>query len=149
MAAPANRAIRVKRMQPSDEGEVMAAAGLFDDPPNLEAVHNLLAEERDHLLLAYVHDRPAGMARAVELLMPETTRRQMFLYEIGTDESFQRGGVATALSEELVRLSRERDCLEMFVLTGESNDAAMALYQSTGGVRENPDDVMFVWDLPG
>jgi ribosomal protein S18 acetylase RimI-like enzyme len=142
-------AVTIRRMQKGDEAEVIAAPEMFDDPPSTEAVAALLAEQRDHLLFAYMDGKPAGMARAVELMRPDTMQRQMFLYEIGTDESFQRRGVARALVEDLLRLCRERDCLEMFVLTGESNDAAMALYQSTGGVRENPDDVMFVWDLPG
>jgi ribosomal protein S18 acetylase RimI-like enzyme len=139
--------IAVRRIRPGNEAEVMARPELFDDPPSLEAVRALLAEERDYLLFAYLDGRPAGMARAVELLRPDTLRRQMFLYEIGTIEEFQRRGVARALIEELLRISRERDCVEMFVLTGEANDAAMALYRSTGGVRENMDDVMFVWEL--
>lgn len=139
--------ISIRRMQPGDEAEVMAADQLFDDPSSLEAVTALLAEERDYLLLAYFDGQPAGMARAVELLRPDTLRRQMFLYEIGTDEQFQRRGVARALIDELLSLSRQRDCLEMFVLTGEGNEPAMRLYQTTGGLRENMDDVMFVWDL--
>ena len=125
----------------------MAAPEMFDDPPDPDAIAALLAAERDHLLFAYLEGKPVGMARAVELLRPDTLRRQMFLYEIGTEEQFQRRGVARALIDELLSLSRKRDCLEMFVLTGEGNEPAMRLYQATGGVRENMDDVMFVWDL--
>jgi ribosomal protein S18 acetylase RimI-like enzyme len=139
--------IVIRRMQNGDEAEVMAAPEIFDDPPNPEAVSALLSEERDHLLFAYVDGQAAGMARAVELMRPDTLRRQMFLYEIGTEPAFQRQGVARALIEDLLQMSHERDCLEMFVLTGESNEAAMRLYEMTGGVRENDDDVMFVWTL--
>lgn len=141
--------ITIRRMEPGDEEEVMAAPQLFDHPSSVEAVSALLAEERDHLLFAYCDGQPAGMARAVELLRPDTLRRQMFLYEIGTEEPFQRRGVARALIEKLLEMSRERDCLEMFVLTGEANEAAMGLYETTGGVRENMDDVMFVWTFEG
>jgi GNAT superfamily N-acetyltransferase len=141
-------AIVIQRMKSGDVAEVLGAPEMFDDPPDATAVAAMLAEERDHLLFAYVDGQPAGMARAVELMRPDTTRRQMFLYEIGTDERFQRRGVARALIQDLLMLCRERDCLEMFVLTGEANEAAMGLYRTTGGVRENMDDVMFVWELP-
>jgi len=35
---------------------------------------------------------------------------------------------------------------EAFVFTNGSNAAAMALYQGAGGIRPNPDDVMFDFD---
>ncbi len=44
----------------------------------------------------------------------------------------------------LIRLCRDRGCGEMFVLTDEANEAAMATYR-TAGARREPDQVMFYW----
>jgi ribosomal protein S18 acetylase RimI-like enzyme len=72
---------------------------------------------------------------------------EAFLYELGVDPEFRRMGVATELVNELIRLCRERGCGEMFVLTEESNPAAMATYAKAGAVRDR-DQVMFHWLWP-
>ena len=36
---------------------------------------------------------------------------------------------------------------EMFVFTNDGNAAGMALYKRAGGVRPNPDDVMFDFEI--
>jgi len=46
--------------------------------------------------------------------------------------------------DRLVGLCHERGCGELFVLTDDANDAAMATYRKAGGGRE-PDSEMFVW----
>ena len=60
---------------------------------------------------------------------------------------FQGRGVGTALIEKLKGMALARGCSEIFVLTNASNSAANRLYQKTGGIRENPDDVMYVYLL--
>ena len=84
---------------------------------------------------------------AYVLEAPHAVRPKMFLYSIDVFPRFQRRGVATALIEELKRLAAARNCSEIFVLTNENNPAANRLYQKTGGMRENPDDVMYVYPL--
>jgi ribosomal protein S18 acetylase RimI-like enzyme len=139
--------IEVFRLEPGDEHRVLAAAFLFDIPPDAQHATVFLADPSSYLLLASIDGKPAGFIRAHELLTLEPPGRQMFLYEIGTEEAYRRRGVARALIEELLRYARERGCSEVFVLSNASSDAAMRLYESTGGVRENPDDVMFVYPL--
>jgi ribosomal protein S18 acetylase RimI-like enzyme len=51
--------------------------------------------------------------------------------------------VATALFRELGRLARNRRIRRAFVLASESNEPAMRLYESVGGVRPFDDDVMW------
>jgi ribosomal protein S18 acetylase RimI-like enzyme len=71
----------------------------------------------------------------------------MFLYSIDVFPDFQGRGVGTALIEKLKGMALARGCSEIFVLTNASNSAANRLYQKTGGIRENPDDVMYVYLL--
>ena len=58
-------------------------------------------------------------------------------------EPFRRRGLGKAMLAALSELGRSGRWREMFVFTNASNEAAMALYRSCGGVRPNPDDVMF------
>ncbi|MFB9994662.1 GNAT family N-acetyltransferase [Deinococcus oregonensis] len=137
----------VRRMTTGDEATVLAAAHLFDDPPVPGAVADLLASPSDHLLIAFLDGQPAGFALAHELRRTDGLSRELFLYEIGTDEAFQRRGVARALIETLKTLGRTRNIRLMFVLTHDSTPAATALYAATGGVREGEDVVLFDYQL--
>ncbi|MCQ4045115.1 GNAT family N-acetyltransferase [Streptantibioticus rubrisoli] len=75
------------------EVEAVKDAGLlFDAPPLLEATERFLADERHHLLIAYVDDVPAGMVTGVEMTHPDKGT-EMFLYELGVEESFRGRGV--------------------------------------------------------
>jgi ribosomal protein S18 acetylase RimI-like enzyme len=138
--------MKVEVMRPGAEDRVLEAAHLFDHQVHESAVRAFLADDRHHLLIAYVEGRPAGFVTAVELLHPDKLKPETFLYELGVDPEFRRLGVATELVSELIRLSRGRGCGEMFVLTDEANDAALATYRKAGGRRE-PDQVMFSWPM--
>lgn len=139
--------LTVRRLTTGDEATVLSAAHLFDDPPVLDAVDDLLASPSDHLLMAFIDGQPAGFALAHELRRTDGLSRELFLYEIGTDEAFQRRGVAGSLIEALKTLGRDRDAHLMFVLTHDSTPAAVALYAATGGVREGEDVVLFDYKL--
>jgi len=124
---------------------VAAAAALFDDPVVARATAAFMADERHHLLIGYIGDRPAGFVTAVELLHPDKPQAEMFLYELGVDRQHRRQGLATALLERLIELCRERGCGEMFVLTDEDNVPAIGTYRKAGGVPESA-GIMFHWD---
>lgn len=66
-----------------------------------------------------------------------------FIYSVDVVKKFRRRGVGKAMFSALREYGRSAGWNEMFVLTSNSNGPAMALYQSAGGVRPYPDDVMF------
>ena len=140
--------VRVRRASPGDEDEVARFEEAFDYDVLPGETRRFLLDERHHLLLGYVDDRPAGFVSAVEVFHPDK-RPELFLNEIGVVEDARRRGVARALIEELKRLGRERGCAIMWVLTDEDNDAAMSLYRSTGGRPDRTPHVMFEYDLDG
>ncbi|WP_030934917.1 GNAT family N-acetyltransferase [Streptomyces sp. NRRL B-24720] len=129
---------RITRME-----AVKAAGHLFDDPPRQGATESFLADERHHLLIAYVDDVPTGMVTGVEMVHPDKGT-EMFLYELGVDEPFREQGVGRALVSALADLARKRDCYGMWVITGEDNAAALATYGHAGGVPEEK-QVVLVW----
>ncbi|WP_348534641.1 MULTISPECIES: GNAT family N-acetyltransferase [unclassified Kitasatospora] len=124
-------------------GAVQDAGHLFDGPPLPAATERFLADERHHLLIAYVDDVPAGMVVGVEMTDPDKGT-EMFLYELAVDEPFRGRGVGRALVSALADLARGRNCYGMWVITGEDNAAARATYRRAGGSPEEK-QVVFVW----
>ena len=60
---------------------------------------------------------------------------EMFLYELGVDESARRQGVGRTLVQALAALAREQGCYDMWVLADADNEAAQATYTRAGGAR--------------
>ena len=139
-------AVRVRRARRGDEGEVARFAEAFDNHVLPDETTRFLDDDRHLLLLGYVGDRPAGFVSAVEVFHPDK-QSELFLNEIGVMERDRRRGVARALIDELRRVGRELGCAGMWVLTDETNTAAMNLYASTGGTWNGDRQVMFEYDL--
>jgi ribosomal protein S18 acetylase RimI-like enzyme len=141
------RAVRVRRLLPGEELAVLHAAYLFDEAPDLSAVRTYLADDRNIFFFAFEGSNAVGFLRGTELRQITSRRRQMFLYEISVDETFRRKGVGSSLVKMLLQDCRDRGFEEVFVFTDPANQAAVALYRSTGAVTETPADRMFVYPL--
>ena len=113
--------------------QVDAAAHLFDDPPIASAVERFVADPNHHLLLAYAGEGPVGFVSGVEMTHPDKGT-EMFLYELAVDEDYRRRGVGSALVEALADLARTKGCYDVWVLTEEDNEAAVATYRRAGGL---------------
>jgi aminoglycoside 3-N-acetyltransferase I len=137
--------VKIRRMGPGDEAEVVRAADLFDDPPIPGAVRSYLADGRNVFLLAEEAGQAVGFLRATELGQLKSDRPQMFLYEVGVAGGFRRRGIGRKLLEWLLRYCRDRSFEEVFVFTDPANEAAVKLYRSTGGATETPADRMYVY----
>lgn len=128
---------------PLDVDQIMSAAALFDDEPNVDWTERFLARDGHHLLMAFVDGEPAGFVTGVEITHPDKGT-EMLLYELGVDEAFRRRGVGTALVEELKTLAGERGCHGMWVPIEAGNDAAVATYRSAGFEAPEPGVTMWV-----
>ena len=138
--------VDIRRLGPGDEEAVHAARALFDHPPEREATRRFLAEATHHLLVAYDGtDAPLGFVTGVELTHPDKGT-EMFLYELGVDESARRRGVGRTLVQALATLAREQGCYDMWVLADADNDAARATYARAGG-REASRPVLLEWEF--
>jgi ribosomal protein S18 acetylase RimI-like enzyme len=129
----------IRRLGPGDEHVVERLAE--QAPP--ERASELLADDRTVFLVAFEESEPIGFVLAYELLRRHGEPSRLFVYEVGVEPEARRRGVATELLRELQRIARARGIRHGFVLTNESNEAAMELYRSLGGVPPNSDDVLF------
>ena len=107
------------------------------------AARRFLAEEGNHLLIAYEEDQPAGFVSGVEVTHPDKGT-EMFLYELGVEERFQRRGVGRALVERLTEVAWQRGCYGMWVVTDGQNAAALATYEGSGAQPERG-QVVLTW----
>jgi ribosomal protein S18 acetylase RimI-like enzyme len=138
--------VEIRRLGPHDEALVHAAGALFDDVPQADATRRFLREPTHHLLLAYdAEARPLGFVSGVETTHPDKGT-EMFLYELGVDESARRKGVGRALVEALLALARQRGCYGMWVATEPGNAAAIATYRRAGATASHNDTVICSWE---
>lgn len=138
--------VTVRRLNAGDEQPAFEALGqLADDAPEAASVAAFLASSRTYLVVGYWDDLPAGFAIAYPLPYFDGRGDMLFLWEIGTGERYRRRGVARAIVEYLLDEARREGYSEMFVVTNSGNSEAMPLYETTGGVREALDDVVFAY----
>ncbi|MBW4473362.1 MAG: GNAT family N-acetyltransferase [Stenomitos rutilans HA7619-LM2] len=119
----------------------------WDTTPSHETIAKFLSNPQNILLSAEVGEVLAGQAIAYMLERWDRDEPMLFLYSIDVEEAYRHQGIGTALIKAARSLGQAESCSEAFVFTNESNLAAKQLYQSTGGKRSSPDDiVMFEYD---
>lgn len=101
----------------------------------------------DHFLIVAIDNaEPAGYLLAYELPRVDRDQSMMLLYEVGVAENERRQGVGAAMVDEIKAICRERNIMKMWVETNESNVAATGLFETTGGLRAEEDDIVqFGW----
>ena len=146
-AAHDSGVIAVQPLGPADEARVFEAAALFDPAPDPAAVRAMLASPSDHLLLATLDGKPAGVARAHELRRPDAIDPRLLVTEIRVAPALRRRGVGHAIILALKQLARSRGARSMTVLTDLAEPAPEGLYASTGGVQAARRNMVYVYDL--
>lgn len=120
--------MEIRRLSVGDEAVVERLA-------TREPQTALLADPGSIFLAAFDGDDPIGFLLAYEYPRRHGDPRAVLVYELETAEQHRRRGVASALFDELERLTKSRGVREAWVLTEPENVAANALYASRGGVR--------------
>jgi len=132
----------IRILGPGDEDLLVRAVELADEGPlGYARAAAMLAEPDLVNVVALDGEEPVGFIYGYVLRRYEAV--SFFIYSVDVVETHQRRGIAKAMLGRLAELGRSGRWDEMFVFTNASNPAGMALYASAGGVRPNPDDVMF------
>jgi len=144
--------LNVRRVESGDHDLVTQVCRLFDDldDDDLDDV-DIDPEpflQRQESVMFVVED-DAGVCGCVyghELVHP-AGERTMLLYSLDVAEHVRRRGYGVALVNAFVDHARAIGCTEVWVLTDDSNPAALATYSAANGQRDPADQVMFVWSL--
>ncbi|MFV0309519.1 MAG: GNAT family N-acetyltransferase [Desertimonas sp.] len=102
--------------------DVIAASALFDSPANEAWAQLFLEQPNHHLCIAYRDGRAAGFVSGIEMTHPDKGT-EMFLYELGVDESHRGHGIGTALVRALVERARTAGCYGVWTLSERDNTA--------------------------
>jgi len=142
------KSMQIKRLIPGDEEiayRTISELKLKGDrtPENFDYIHRLISLNTNYLIIALDKNILAGFLIAYELPRIDCNKNMMLFYEIEVAETYQRQGVGKKLIDKLKEICREKDFLKMWVLTNESNVAAMNLYKSTGGVQSEIPEILF------
>jgi ribosomal protein S18 acetylase RimI-like enzyme len=144
--------MQIRRLGPGDEEVARRVAELFARPDSAADgwghLPALLADEHTHLLVAFADGAPVGVAQAHELPRLDGPRAKMLLYALDVAPAYRRRGIGRALVAATLTLCRARRCRSLWLVTNESNAAAMALYQAAGGSCAAADDVVVAWETP-
>lgn len=107
-----------------------------------ETLRTFLADPSAYFLIAESDGKAIGGLEGRALLHPNRCQPQFLLYKIDVLPEWRRRGVGSALVQKFIDEARRADAYEIWVLTGTSNAAAVALYSKLGFGQENTDDVM-------
>jgi aminoglycoside 6'-N-acetyltransferase I len=132
----------IQVLRPGDEDLLIRAVSMIEEAElTRERAAAHLADEALVNVVALDGREVVGFVYGYVLRRFEMT--SFFIYSVDVDEPHWRRGIGRAMLERLKTLMPERGWDEMFVVTNASNEPAMRLYAAAGGVRPNPDDVMF------
>jgi len=69
----------------------------------------------------------------------------MYLHELEVDAGHRCRGIGRSLLEEFIRLGRGNGSAKLFLITGEGNRPARALYESCGGRLSDDTPTVTYW----
>ena len=121
------------------------AEAVFDKKVDPDLLREFLADQRHHIAVADADGMIVGFVSAVDYVHPDKPR-QLFINEVGVASSHRGQGVGKALMELMIEHARGIGCTEAWVLTDADNEAANALYRSTGADLPRP-QVMYAYPL--
>jgi aminoglycoside 3-N-acetyltransferase I len=100
--------------------------------PSAAYLERLLGSETFIALAAVTDATVIGGLAAYELPKFEQERSEIYIYDLGVDESHRRQGVATALIEEVRAIAARRGAWVVFIQAEADNAPAIALYGKLG-----------------
>ena len=125
-----------------------AFEAVHDEAPDDEWLGHWLGRDDHHLVVAYEDDRPVGLAYGYELIRAKRRGTALLLYEIDVVPDRRRRGHGRAMIEHFLALCADRGIPDLWLVTEDVNEAAVALYRSTGGRPDAEAARVFSWRVP-
>jgi GNAT superfamily N-acetyltransferase len=140
--------VTIRLLQSGDEAVLQSVApDVFDDAIDPAAAAEFLADSRHHIAVAMANGLVIGFVSAVHHVHPDKPQPELWINEVGVAETHRGQGIARRLMEAVLNDAQRLGCTLAWVLTHRSNNAAMRLYASCGGIEADEDAVMFEFKL--
>lgn len=138
--------MEIRHVRKGEVGLVADAGGLFDHVPDPRWTEDFLGRGGNHLLIAFVDDRPVGFVSGIEILHPDKGP-EMLLYELAVDAKYRGRAIGKGLVERLRDVARDAGCRGMWVVTSTENEIAKRTYRAAGaGSGETTNIMEWVFD---
>lgn len=140
-------AYSVSALSSEDVGEMRAMLAMFGEAfddratytqaqPDDAYLKQLLSSGSFIAVAASSEAKVVGGLAAYVLPKFERARTEVYIYDLAVDAAHRRRGIATAMIEELKRVSRAIGAYVIYVQADHGDDAAISLYTKLG-VRED------------
>lgn len=112
---------------------------------SISNVEKFLSNENNYLIAYIENAKILGFVLAYTLQRYDGRGEMLYLHEIDVVETHRKQGIATKLMNEIKELKDKNGFDKIFLVTNKSNEAAVSLYESTGGVASSDDDIIFTF----
>ncbi len=119
---------------------------LFDLPVKINRAKEFLVDPRHHLMVAYFEQKIVGLASGFHYVHPDKDP-VLFIDEVGVIDDFQKKGIGKTVVQAMCDHGKSLGCSEAWVLTDESNEAAIKTYLGAGGKKTHESIVMVDFKL--
>lgn len=104
-----------------------------------------LQDKNNALFGAFMNGKLVGFLSAYRLQRIDDKKSEVLIYEVSVHEDFRKLGIGKALIQKVKDWAKELNADNAWVLTYDSNVAAMNLYKSSGGEEDQPGTRMFTF----
>jgi len=141
--------LRIEHISQVDEALGRQVSTLLDEGTfwDKEQGEKFLANKDNSLFLAFWEGKIAGFLTGYRLQRIDKRKAEVLLYEISVHENFRKRGIGKALIQALKHWAKEVGADEVWVITNKSNTAAVAMYESEGGLIEATDEQMYTYKV--
>ncbi len=144
-----NNPLQITRISNTSKFSIVDFNNLLDEGKvwDSEQGKTFIENDENALFIAFWDGKAAGFLTAHRLRRFDKRKAEVLLYEIGVHPDYRRRGIGKALIEEVKKWANKVGADKVWVLTEKDNEAAMAMYKSSGGIEEAPGTIMWAYKL--
>ena len=117
---------------------------------NIEVIEDMtltyLENEDNYLMADIIDNEIVGFLLAYTLQRCDGKNAMIYVHEVNVLSEHRKKGVGGSLLNALKVICKEKNIMKIFLLTNKSNEPAVKLYESVGGVFSETDDVLYVFN---
>ncbi len=136
----------IKRLTIHDASTVKSLVKAFRSSETDDKwVEDFLVNQHNYVIACLSGASPIGFLLAYELQRYDKNG-MLYIHEVNVLPQYQRQGIGRRLIEETVKICNERALFKIFLITNKSNTAACSLYNITGAIATEDDNIVYWYE---